>query len=74
MNKIKQMTEFSLKIKETETENMSAEFIANGSKLKLHLFLVNAMIQNDTLAEIITEASAEYKFLKKEQRKRNHKK
>ena len=64
-------TEFYLEVKETDNgDNFSAVIKANGSRLKLNLYLVNGMIQNDDLAQIINDAAKTFNDLKKEQKKK----
>ena len=64
-------TEFYLEVKETDNgDNFSAVIKASGSRLKLNLYLVNGMIQNDDLAQIINDAAKTFNDLKKEQKKR----
>lgn len=67
-------TEFILEVKETDGDMFNVSINANGSRFKLNLYLVNGMLQNKDLAEIINNASREYNWLKKEQRKRSRKK
>ena len=64
-------TEFYLEVKETDNgDNFSAVIKASGSRLKLNLYLVNGMIQNDDLAQIINDAAETFNDLKKEQKKK----
>lgn len=67
-------TEFILEVKETDGDMFNVSINANGSRVRLNLYLVNAMLQNKELREIITSASEQYKELIKEQRKRSRKK
>lgn len=66
-------TEFILEVKETDGDMFNVSINANGSRVRLNLYLVNAMLQNKELKEIITGASEQYKMLVREQRKRNKK-
>lgn len=49
---------------------MSADFRANGSKLRLNIFFLNAMSQNEVLANILQEAVDTFRDIKKS-KKRN---
>lgn len=66
----KKKTEFYLKIVETEKGNMSADFKANGSKLSMNIFFLNAMSQNEVLANILQEAVDTFRDFKKAQKKK----
>ncbi|MFJ1323573.1 hypothetical protein ACILDT_11220 [Capnocytophaga canis] len=63
-------TSLNLEVKETEGDKFTVVLNAQGSRLKLNLYLVNGMLQNDNLAQIINDASKGFKDLKKEQKKR----
>lgn len=63
-------TKLNLEVKETEGDKFTVTLNAQGSRLKLNLYLVNGMLQNDNLAQIINDASKGFKDLKKEQKKR----
>ncbi len=66
----KTKTEFYLKIVETEQGNMSADFRANGSKLRMNIFFLNAMSQNEVLANILQEAVDTFRDIKKSKKKK----
>lgn len=63
-------TELILEVKEKEGDTFNVSIKASGSRLKLNLYLLNGMIQNEELAQIINDAAKTFNDLKKEQRKR----
>ncbi len=63
-------TLLNLEVKEIEGDKFNILIKAEGSRLKLNLYLLNGMLQNDDLAQIINDAAKTFNDLKKEQRKR----
>lgn len=63
-------TLLNLEVKEIDGDKFNMVIKAEGSRLKLNLYLLNGMLQNDDLAQIINDAAKTFNELKKEQRKR----
>lgn len=63
-------TKLNLEVKETEGDKFTVVLNAQGSRLKLNLYLVNGMLQNDNLAQIINDAAKTFKDLKKAQKQK----
>lgn len=67
-------TEFILEVKEIDGDAFDLSLNVYGSRQRLNLYLINAMLESEDLKEIITDASEQYEMLVREQRERERNK